>query len=82
MRPRRTYSEYEGIAMAARIATIATAIISSIRVNPRERVMAILWQATQCKKPLPRGAPSADERGRSQGERRRPVTAIAQSHTL
>ena len=47
MRPRRTYSEYEGIAIAARIAMIATVIISSIRVNPRERVIAVLWQTVE-----------------------------------
>src|SRR5664279_524742 len=42
-RLRRTYSEYDGKAMAARIAMIATTTISSSRVNPRGRLMSYLW---------------------------------------
>src|SRR6185295_20337358 len=37
MRPRWTYWRYIGSATAARIAAIATTIISSISVNPRAR---------------------------------------------
>jgi hypothetical protein len=45
MRERITYSEYCGIAMADRIAMIATAIISSMRVNPCwVRIRGPLWR--------------------------------------
>ena len=71
-----------GIAIAARIAMIATVIISSIKVNPRERVMAILSAAGGSVKIRGSGRRlSADERGRSQGKRRRRRTAIRARRT-
>ena len=58
------------MAIAARIAMIATAIINSIKVNPRDAMHWILLQATKCKKHgVQAQAGPADERGGSQGER-------------
>ena len=62
---------------------IATAIISSIRVNPRERVIAFLCRRRSVKRPAGRGASRADERGAlARRTARLASRTVAQSHTL
>ena len=57
IRARITYSAYDGTAIAARIATIATVTMTSISVNPCVRRIVLSQFETQCMKPF--GVPDA-----------------------